>query len=112
MSEKINYDLIKEIRSEVKDIKEDVSEIKTTMAVNTASLQEHISGVRTLKELHIQNAFRIEKLEEDREEKAKLISTLEEERKIKDAVIKKFKTIGSGLIALSGLVLAWLKLKS
>jgi hypothetical protein len=93
-SEDIVYDLLSEVRKDIKEVKEDLiehqvtfkehlkqdeklyselvemkshlSQISQTMIVNTASLQEHIQGVETLKLLHIENARRIESLERPR----------------------------------------------
>lgn len=97
MSDNIIQELLKEVRDEQKDIREDIGAIKQTLHINTLSLQEHIQGVNTLKELHKQNAVRIENLEKDKE--------------IKLAIRKKFWTIVSGLTALLSLIAAWLKLK-
>lgn len=97
MADKIAYDLIKEVREEQKDIREDISSIKTILHVNTLSLQEHIEGVKTLKELHKQNAGRIE--------------VLEEEKKIKEAVRKKFWALVAGSTAILSLIAAWAKVK-
>lgn len=97
MSEKITYELIKEVREEQREMREDISSIKTTLQINTASLQDHIEGVKTLKELHRQNAMRIEKLEE--------------EGKVNEAVKKKFVTYVGMLTTVLSLAAAWLKFK-
>jgi hypothetical protein len=52
------------IKTDVEKIKFEMISISHTLRDNTESLREHIAGVNTLKELHLQNANRIEKLEQ------------------------------------------------
>jgi len=55
---------VSEIKGDVDKIKFELVSVSQTLRDNTKSLQEHIAGVNTLKDLHLQNAKRIELLEQ------------------------------------------------
>ena len=69
--QEIIYDLVKDIKSDQDHIKNDIIDIKLDIRVHSTSLERynellniHIEGVNTLKKLHLDNAKRIELLEE------------------------------------------------
>lgn len=69
--EDIIYDMVKDLKENQENIKDDVSDIKNNLQIHVISLERynellnvHISGVNTLKKLHLDNAKRIEMLEE------------------------------------------------
>ena len=69
--EDIIYDLVKGMKEDQVNIKEDIVDIKSNIRIHAISLDRynellniHIAGVDTLKQLHIDNEQRIAMLEE------------------------------------------------
>jgi predicted ribonuclease toxin of YeeF-YezG toxin-antitoxin module len=62
----IIYDLVKEVREEQKDIRADISHIKQVLTLNTSSLQEHMRRTDVLEKLYYSQTERIDSLEEPR----------------------------------------------
>ena len=67
----IIYDLVKDIKADQDCMKTDVFDIKSDIRIHATSLERyndllntHIEGVNTLKKLHLDNAKRIQLLEE------------------------------------------------
>jgi chromosome segregation ATPase len=60
----ILYDILKELKQEHKELREDVSEIKDILSNNTASLVEHMKRTATLEEMWRQHQERLIRLEE------------------------------------------------
>lgn len=97
MNEKqIIYDLVKEVREEQKDIKNDISDIKQVLSVNTASLQEHMKRSDTLEKLYMSQQVRID--------------ALEEPSRLRSALLKRFIKISGILTAIAGLIAAIMKI--
>lgn len=103
MSDKLDmiYDLLKsdreeagEFRREVRDSHKKTDDRLTKLEVQgeaqNKSLDTHIEGVRTLKQLHLDNVNRIETVEED-------VEVLKEPAKVM-SVLKKW-IIGAGAVA-------------
>lgn len=57
-------DEFKEIKQELKEIRQEQARTNEILARNTASLEIHIEGVNTLRELHQQNVDRIKPIEQ------------------------------------------------
>lgn len=107
----IIYDLVKGIKSDQDDIKDDIVEIKSNLKVHSISLERyndllniHIAGVDTLKKLHLDNAKRIEMLEEPVKADA---AVSDHHKKMWKLIFK----IGSAVLAIGGLWVAWKGLK-
>jgi hypothetical protein len=69
--EDIIYDLVTDIKNDQNSIKEDIVDIKSNIHNHSVSLDRynellnvHIEGVRTLKQLHLDNVGRINVLEQ------------------------------------------------
>ena len=60
----ILYDILKELKQEHKELREDISEIKSTLSQNTASLVEHMKRTATLEDMWRQHQERLIRLEE------------------------------------------------
>jgi hypothetical protein len=83
-NKEIIYDLVKEVREEQKLMKEDVSEIKQVLTLNTFSLQEHMRRTDVLEKLYYSQSNRLD--------------TLEEPQKIRRVIAKKYVKV-AGILA-------------
>lgn len=96
------YDMVKDLRDDHKESKEEIALIKAnlmtmsfTLQKNTDSLDEHIEGVNTLRMLHEQNAERIERLEEP--------------KKVKELIVKKVMWYSALITSVAGATAAIMK---
>lgn len=86
MNEKqIIYDLVKEVREEQKDIRSDISDIKQVLTVNTSSLQEHMRRTDVLEKLYYSQTERID--------------SLEEPKKLRELLLKRYVKVAAFLTA-------------
>lgn len=94
---KIVYDLVKEVREEQREIRNDINDIKHTLAVNTNSLQEHMRRTEVLEGLYYNHQSRI--------------SELEEPKKIREAILKRYIKVAGVITATLTVLAAWAKWK-
>jgi len=93
----IIYDLVKGMKDDQDEMKDDIMDIKSNVRIHAISLDRynnlldiHIAGVDTLKKLHLDNAKRIE--------------LLEEPYKINKMIYKKTLKVLAFLTAIGGLI--------
>lgn len=85
LDKEIIYDLVKEVREEQKDIRSDISDIKQVLTLNTASLQEHMRRTDVLEKMYFSQGERID--------------SLEEPKKLRELLLKRYVKIAAFLTA-------------